>query len=70
MSSSSKTDEEESNWLERAINWTCGTARVTIPASLRNTEWDNVEMVRASEVEDIEEDDIILRGKRDDEPWR
>jgi len=64
------TDDTDSKSIyERAINWTCGTARVTIPASLRKTDWDNVEMLKASEVEDIEEDDIILRGKIEDS-WR
>jgi hypothetical protein len=56
---------DSNNWFERAINWTCGTARVTIPASLRKTDWDNVEMVKASEVEEIQDDDIILRGTRE-----
>jgi len=70
MFMSSSTDSDNSNnWLERAINWTCGTARVTIPASLRRTEWDNVEMIKASEVEEVKDEDIILRGKRDDD-WR
>lgn len=67
---SSSADKDSQNWLERAINWTCGTARVTIPASLRETEWDNVEMIRAGELDEIEEDDIILRGKEDPDAWR